>query len=108
MTPEVQKIKDIIFAADAYVIVSPEYNHTIPPALSSLMVRGACCTTSRTKSLRLAERFNRLLYCRGTLAAATTNTRRAASSLTLLVRGAACGPPWPFSKLALYLAVANR
>lgn len=32
-----QRMARIIKAADAYVIVSGEYNHTIPPALSNLM-----------------------------------------------------------------------
>eukprot|EP00547_Thalassionema_nitzschioides_P017812 CAMPEP_0194234778 /NCGR_PEP_ID=MMETSP0158-20130606/2418_1 /TAXON_ID=33649 /ORGANISM="Thalassionema nitzschioides, Strain L26-B" /LENGTH=222 /DNA_ID=CAMNT_0038968047 /DNA_START=36 /DNA_END=705 /DNA_ORIENTATION=- len=30
-------LQETIRAADAYLIVSPEYNHSIPPALSSLM-----------------------------------------------------------------------
>jgi chromate reductase, NAD(P)H dehydrogenase (quinone) len=37
LPPDVQRLKDIIVEADCYIIVSPEYNHTIPPALSSLM-----------------------------------------------------------------------
>jgi NAD(P)H-dependent FMN reductase len=32
-----ERLADIIKAADAYVIVSAEYNHSIPPALSNLL-----------------------------------------------------------------------
>lgn len=32
-----QRIAEIIVAADAYIIVSGEYNHTVPPALSNLL-----------------------------------------------------------------------
>jgi NAD(P)H-dependent FMN reductase len=32
-----QRLADIIKPADAYVVVSAEYNHSIPPALSNLM-----------------------------------------------------------------------
>lgn len=32
-----KKLQDAIRAADCYLIVSPEYNHSIPPALSSVM-----------------------------------------------------------------------
>lgn len=32
-----KKLQQIIKDADCYLIVSPEYNHTIPPALSSVM-----------------------------------------------------------------------
>lgn len=32
-----QRVADIVIPADAYIIVSGEYNHTIPPALSNLM-----------------------------------------------------------------------
>ncbi len=34
---EMDKIREIIKAADCYVVVSPEYNHIAPPALASLM-----------------------------------------------------------------------
>ena len=37
LPPPAQALKQTIVDADCYVIVSPEYNHTIPPALSSLM-----------------------------------------------------------------------
>jgi len=37
LPPEVQKLKDLLIEADAYIIVSPEYNHSVPPALASLM-----------------------------------------------------------------------
>jgi NAD(P)H-dependent FMN reductase len=32
-----QRMADLIVAADAYIVVSGEYNHTDPPALSNLM-----------------------------------------------------------------------
>ena len=32
-----QRLADIIKPADAYVVVSAEYNHSVPPALSNLM-----------------------------------------------------------------------
>jgi NAD(P)H-dependent FMN reductase len=32
-----QRLAGIITAADAYIVVSGEYNHTVPPALSNLM-----------------------------------------------------------------------
>jgi NAD(P)H-dependent FMN reductase len=36
--PEVlQRLARLIVAADAYIVVSGEYNHTIPPALSNLL-----------------------------------------------------------------------
>ena len=37
LPPAAQALKKTIVDADCYVIVSPEYNHSIPPALSSLM-----------------------------------------------------------------------
>eukprot|EP00615_Pteridomonas_danica_P005040 CAMPEP_0114355846 /NCGR_PEP_ID=MMETSP0101-20121206/20533_1 /TAXON_ID=38822 ORGANISM="Pteridomonas danica, Strain PT" /NCGR_SAMPLE_ID=MMETSP0101 /ASSEMBLY_ACC=CAM_ASM_000211 /LENGTH=233 /DNA_ID=CAMNT_0001498013 /DNA_START=27 /DNA_END=728 /DNA_ORIENTATION=+ len=37
LSPEVQQMKETIAGADAYIIVTPEYNHSIPPALSGLM-----------------------------------------------------------------------
>ena len=35
--PHLEQLATIIKAADAYVIVSAEYNHSIPPALSNLL-----------------------------------------------------------------------
>jgi NAD(P)H-dependent FMN reductase len=35
--PVLERLAQIIKAADAYVIVSAEYNHSIPPALSNLL-----------------------------------------------------------------------
>lgn len=35
--PVMQKLADLVNAADAYVVVCGEYNHSIPPALSNLM-----------------------------------------------------------------------
>lgn len=37
LPPKTQELKDIIKGADCYIIVSPEYNHSIPPALASVM-----------------------------------------------------------------------
>lgn len=37
LPPPVKAMKQLIIDADAYIIVSPEYNHSAPPALSSLM-----------------------------------------------------------------------
>ena len=37
LPPEVQRLKQLVVDADCYVIVSPEYNHSVPPALASLM-----------------------------------------------------------------------
>jgi len=37
LPPAVQALKQLILDADCYVIVSPEYNHSVPPALASLM-----------------------------------------------------------------------
>ncbi|QDU60347.1 FMN-dependent NADPH-azoreductase [Planctomycetes bacterium Pan216] len=35
--PLLQKLADIIVPADAYLIVTAEYNHSVPPALSNLL-----------------------------------------------------------------------
>src|SRR5262245_47987219 len=35
--PLLQKLADIVIAADAYIVVSGEYNHSVPPALANLM-----------------------------------------------------------------------
>lgn len=35
--PELRRLQELISSADCYLVVSPEYNHTVPPALSSLM-----------------------------------------------------------------------
>ena len=32
-----QRLADLVAAADAYIVVSGEYNHTIPPALTNLL-----------------------------------------------------------------------
>jgi len=34
---EMDAMRETIKAADCYVVVTPEYNHSVPPALSSLM-----------------------------------------------------------------------
>eukprot|EP00961_Rhodomonas_salina_P184601 2492274-Rhodomonas_salina.1 len=35
--PAMDAMRDVIKAADCFLVVSPEYNHSIPPALSSMM-----------------------------------------------------------------------
>jgi NAD(P)H-dependent FMN reductase len=35
--PLLQKLADLVIAADTYIVVSGEYNHSIPPALANLM-----------------------------------------------------------------------
>ncbi|MCF8243090.1 MAG: NAD(P)H-dependent oxidoreductase [Melioribacteraceae bacterium] len=35
--PALQKLADILKSADGYIVVTGEYNHSIPPALSNLM-----------------------------------------------------------------------
>lgn len=35
--PLLQKLADLVIAADAYIVVFGEYNHSIPPALANLM-----------------------------------------------------------------------
>ncbi|MGA8261289.1 MAG: NAD(P)H-dependent oxidoreductase [Arenicellales bacterium] len=35
--PTLERIAKIVIAADAYIVVSGEYNHTVPPALSNLL-----------------------------------------------------------------------
>lgn len=35
--PKWDELRDVIRAADCYVILSPEYNHSLPPALTSLL-----------------------------------------------------------------------
>mmetsp|Transcript_8876 Transcript_8876/g.11259 ORF Transcript_8876/g.11259 Transcript_8876/m.11259 type:complete len:226 (+) Transcript_8876:114-791(+) len=37
MPPRAQELATKIAEADCYIIISPEYNHVVPPALSSLM-----------------------------------------------------------------------
>ena len=37
LPPKTQALKDTIAEADCYLIVSPEYNHVVPPALASVM-----------------------------------------------------------------------
>jgi len=37
VSPKLKEMADAIKAADCYVVVSPEYNHSVPPALASLL-----------------------------------------------------------------------
>jgi chromate reductase len=52
LPPEVQALKQVIMDADCYVVVSPEYNHSIPPALASLMGHfGGSCYTCKPSAI---------------------------------------------------------
>jgi NAD(P)H-dependent FMN reductase len=52
LPPKAQALKDIVAGADCYLIVSPEYNHTIPPALSSIMGHfGGSCYTAKPSAI---------------------------------------------------------
>ena len=49
---EVEALKKTIVDADCYVVVSPEYNHTVPPALASLMGHfGGSCYTCKPSGI---------------------------------------------------------
>ncbi|CAB9510694.1 NADPH-dependent FMN reductase [Seminavis robusta] len=37
LPPKAQALKETICGADCYLVVSPEYNHAVPPALASVM-----------------------------------------------------------------------
>ena len=37
VTPEIAELQKEISEADCYLIISPEYNHVVPPALASFM-----------------------------------------------------------------------
>jgi chromate reductase len=52
LPPEVAALKQVIVDADCYVVVSPEYNHSIPPALSSLMGHfGGSCYSCKPSAI---------------------------------------------------------
>ena len=52
LPPKAQALKDIVAGADCYLVVSPEYNHTIPPALSSIMGHfGGSCYTAKPSAI---------------------------------------------------------
>jgi hypothetical protein len=37
LAPDLQKLVGLVEAADCFLVVCPEYNHTIPPALTAIM-----------------------------------------------------------------------
>ena len=52
LPPETQALQDTIRNADCYIIVSPEYNHSVPPALASLMGHfGGSCYAFKPSSI---------------------------------------------------------
>jgi chromate reductase len=52
LPPKAQALKDLISAADCYVIVSPEYNHVVPPALAGLMGHfGGSCYSQKCSAV---------------------------------------------------------
>merc|ERR1712050_749872 len=52
LPPETAELKDMITNADCYVIVSPEYNHTVPPALASVMGHfGGSCYAGKPSAI---------------------------------------------------------
>jgi chromate reductase, NAD(P)H dehydrogenase (quinone) len=52
LPPKAQALKEIVEKADCYLIISPEYNHTIPPALSSIMGHfGGSCYTAKPSAI---------------------------------------------------------
>jgi chromate reductase, NAD(P)H dehydrogenase (quinone) len=52
LPPKAQALKDLVSSADCYIIVSPEYNHTVPPALSSIMGHfGGSCYTAKPSAI---------------------------------------------------------
>jgi chromate reductase len=52
LSPAAQALKQTIVDADCYILVSPEYNHTVPPALSSLMGHfGGSCYSCKPSAI---------------------------------------------------------
>jgi len=42
LAPDLQKLNAMVEGADCYMVVSPEYNHTMPPALTAMMNQIGC------------------------------------------------------------------
>ncbi|GMI26597.1 hypothetical protein TeGR_g6781 [Tetraparma gracilis] len=42
LAPDLQKLVGLVEAADCFLVVCPEYNHTIPPALTAIMNQVGC------------------------------------------------------------------
>jgi chromate reductase len=52
LPPKTQALKDLISDADCYLIVSPEYNHVVPPALASIMGHfGGSCYKAKPSAI---------------------------------------------------------
>jgi chromate reductase, NAD(P)H dehydrogenase (quinone) len=52
LPPKAKALQDLIAEADCYVIVSPEYNHIVPPALASVMGHfGGSCYSSKPSGI---------------------------------------------------------
>jgi NAD(P)H-dependent FMN reductase len=52
LPPKAQALKEAIAGADCYVIVSPEYNHVVPPALASVMGHfGGSCYAAKPSAI---------------------------------------------------------
>jgi len=52
LPPKTQALKELVASADCYLIVSPEYNHTVPPALASVMGHfGGSCYTAKPSGI---------------------------------------------------------
>jgi len=52
LPPRAQALKDKVVEADCYVIVSPEYNHVVPPALASVMGHfGGSCYAAKPSAI---------------------------------------------------------
>ena len=89
---DVKAIKQTIVDADCYVIVSPEYNHTVPPALASLMGHfGGSCYAFKPSAI--------VTYSVGPWAG-----MRAAMSIQLMCHELGC---LPVSKLCGFPSVAE-
>jgi chromate reductase, NAD(P)H dehydrogenase (quinone) len=52
LPPKAQALKLSIAEADCYIVVSPEYNHTVPPALASIMGHfGGSCYAAKPSGI---------------------------------------------------------
>ena len=52
LPPKATALKESIVSADCYVIVSPEYNHVVPPALASVMGHfGGSCYAGKPSAI---------------------------------------------------------
>lgn len=52
LPPKAQALKDTVVGADCYIVVSPEYNHVVPPALASVMGHfGGSCYAAKPSAV---------------------------------------------------------